>query len=663
MTTATTSAPLLQSLSEAAAAAWLLQWSGVVGSVASRVAAGHARGHRTPQDNRRDTAARPNLAIVKGGLRTPGPKHHAVPGHRAAQEGRTTQRSGRTGGVELRYEETVSGSSPSTQLQGQTLSQQIHEAKLRNGAPTDNVSLGGVTVTPSSIPSAMDEAALRHNVGRCSAYLKTQLPPLLLESVLDTAWRTASEDVTLGGRETSVATHQVETWARRTPALLALAASLSYAKFPLDLTGLDHAELRDAVVHVERHFPVERLSTLVLPRRKSERGGAGCLLATTELSRLLQRSALITLTLNLDVVSGSVLKDISELSLQELDLCGGGHSEAQVLQELCGLPFSAASQVVEAVQGGTLRAMPAVPLRQSLRKLTVSLPGLPSTVYQVFLALFPRLQHYSPPSGPAACVSAYARLVRPRSGGETLGLLSLNLGSASTHEILEAARLCPVLREVSLSINLDCESSLAALRACGRLSGVQLAYYPASVSAPPKVEGSVLLPLLNTLGSQLLNLGLTGFSLGGGVVAELASLPELRRLTLTDSWLASPATAPCHAFSSLDTLTLNFLPPQDVLRLLTAGESLQSLDINTLASEGRGTGLTDTSVRHLVSSGAVSSIHSFSSSSPFLTLASLRRLACLPRVRSIGRLARWGLTQEELRCVGHSGPPHVLCRQ
>lgn len=562
----------------------------------------------------------------------------------------------------LRYEETDPGGAAPTHSQDPAPLRRTYETSPFQGAPQEGVRLSGTPVPPSSIPAALNEASVRHNVRRCSAYLKTQLPPLLLEGVLDTAWRTVSEEVSLGGREASVAAHKVGAWARCTPALLGVAASLSGARFPLDLTGLDSEAVRDAVVHVERHFPVERLSTLLLPMRKSEHGGAGDLVVDAVLGRLLHRSALVTLALNLDVVSGSVLKEISELSLQELKLCGGRHSEAQVLQELCGLPFVAASQVVEAVQGGRLGASPVVPLRQSLCKLCVSLPGLPSTVYQVLLAVFPRMQHYSPPSGAAACVSAYARLMGPRGSAETLGLLSLNMGRASTHEILEAARLCPALREVSLSIDLDCASHLAALRACGRLSGVQLAYYPASVASPPKVGGGVLLPLLEALGPQLLGLGLTGFSLGGGVVAALARLPELRRLTLTDSWLACPAASLGHAFPSLDTLSLNFLPPQDVMRLLTAGACLQSLNIDTLASEGQGNGLTDVGVRQLVSSGAVSSIHSFSSSSPFLTLASLRRLATLPRVRSVGRLARWGLTQEELRCVGHSGPPQVLCR-
>lgn len=661
MTPAATSAPPLQALSEAAAAAWLLQWSGVVGLVASRAAAGHTQGRRPPEDNKRGAVVRPALTTARGGLRTLGSKQNAVPGHRGTQEGRTTPRSSRRGGLTLRYEATHPAGAAPTHSLGPAPARRTHEADHRQEVPQESERLSGAPVTPSSIPAAMDEAAVMHNVGRCSAYLKAQLPPLLLEGVLDTAWRTLSEEVTLGGREANVAAHQAGAWARRTPALLALAASLSSAKFPLDLTGLDPEALRDAVAHVEKHFPVERLSALLLPTKKGGRGGPGCLLVGAAFGSLLHRSALVKLALNLDVVGGSVLKEISELSLQELELCGGRHSEAQVLQELCGLPFTAASQVVEVVQGGHLGALPVAPLRQSLRRLCVSLPSLPSTVYQVLLAVFPSLQHYSPPSGAAACVSAYARMVGPLGGAKTLGLLSLNLGRASRHEILEAARLCPALREVSLSIDLECEGPLTALRTCERLSGVQLAYYPAFVSAPPKVEGGVLLPLLDALAPQLLSLGLTGFSLGGGVVAALASLPELRRLALTDSWLARPAAAPFHSFSSLDTLALNFLPPQDVFQLLTAGACLQSLDIDILASEGRGNGLTDASVKHLVTSGAVSSIHSFSSSSPFLTLASLRSLASLPRVRSVGHLARWGLTQEELRCVGHSGPPHVLC--
>lgn len=508
----------------------------------------------------------------------------------------------------------------------------------------------------------MDGVTVRLNVGHCSSYLRSQLPPLLLERVVGTAWKTVSEEVTLGGRESSVSDQQVSEWARRAPVLLGVAACLSGTKYPLDLTGLPPHALQDAVAYVESHFPVERLSTMVLSKRKATRGSAGCLLKGGVLRRVLHRSLLVSLTLNLDAVSGSVLKQISQLSLQELDVCGGGHSEAQVLQDLCGLPFTSVGQVVEAVRGGHLGVLPVTPLRESLRRFTVSLSSLPSVMYQVFLAVFHKLQHYSPPSGATPCISGYARMAGPPGTAKSLGLLSLNLGRASRHEIQEVARVCPALRDVSLSIDLECEDTLRSLRAWDRLSGLQLSYFPPSVSAPPKVEGSVLLPLLDLLGPQILSLSLTGFSLRGGVLAALARLPELRRLKLADSWLARPDAAPCHSFPSLDSLALNFLPPLDTLRLLTAGSCLQSLDIDVIASEARGNGLTDASVKQLVSSSAISSIHTFSSSSPFLTLASLRHLAALPRLKSVGNLARWGLTEEELRCVSHSGPPHVLCR-
>ena len=171
-----------------------------------------------------------------------------------------------------------------------------------------------------------------------------------------------------------------------------------------------------------------------------------------------------------------------------------------------------------------------------------------------------------------------------------------------------------------------------------------------------------LLPVLDALGSQLLSLGLTGFSLRGGAMAALASLPELRRLALTDCWLAHPDAAPCHAFPSLESLVLNFLPPLDTLRLLAAGSCLQALDVSVVASEAQGNSLTDANVQQLVSSGVLTSILSFFSSSPFLTLTSLRHLAALPRLRSVASMARWGLTKEEFGCMGHSGPSHLLCR-
>lgn len=664
MTSATTSAPTLQTLSDAAASAWLLQWSGLVGFVAARAAARHSQGRQAVQQgHRRATTTLPAQLNPRGFPRTYSSKDKAVSGHRAAQKGKATQRCSKTaGGVVLRYEEAALGDPTHTQPQLPGPPGRAAEGNSIAGARWYGVRLSSDHLSPSCVPAAVDGTTVRLNVERCSSYLSSHLPPLLLERVVDTAWRTVSEEVTLGGRESSVPDHQVGEWARRAPVLLGLAAGLSGTKYPLDLTGIAPDALWDVVAYVESQFPVERLSTLVLSKRKATYSNARCLLDGDVLRRLLQRSLLVSLTLNLEMVSGSVLKEISQMSLQELDVCGGGHSEAQVLQELCGLPFSAVDQVVEAVRGSHLEALPVTPLRKSLRKLSVSLPSLPSAMYQVFLAVFHKLQHYSPPSGATPCVSGYARMAGQPGATKPLSLLSLNLGRASRHEILEVARVCPALRDVSLSIELDCEETLSSLRACERLSGVQLSYYPPSVSAPPKVEGSVLLPLLDLLGPQLLSLSLTGFSLKGGVVEALARLPELRRLTLVDSWLSRPDAAPCHPFPSLDSLALNFMLQLDTLQLLTASSCLQSLDIDVVASEARGNGLTDASVKQLVSSSAISSIHSFSSSSPFLTLASLRHLAALPRLKSVGCLARWGLTEEELRCVGHSGPPHVLCR-
>ncbi|XP_045108101.1 uncharacterized protein LOC123502880 [Portunus trituberculatus] len=658
-TTITTSAPPLQALSEAAASGWLLQWAGVVGFVAVRASGSHSQGRCGAQrDVTRDTPTRPSPHTSRSASRTHDSCNNAVPGQRAAKEGRAKPRGGgRVGGVTLRCEETVPWGAAATQLQPAGPKGRITQEE----SPTQS-QWSRAQVPAWCVPAALDSATVRLNVERCASYLRSHLPPLLLEAVLDTAWRAVSEEVTLGGREASVPDHQVGEWARRAPVLLGLSDCLSGARYPLDLTGLPHEALRDALAYVERYFAVERLSALALTKRKASRGGAGSLVEGAVLGRLLHRASLVSLSLNLNLVEGSVLKEVSRLSLQELDVCGGRHSEEQVLQELCGLPFSAADQVVEALRGGRLETLPVTPLRKSLRRLNVSLPGLPAALYQTLLAVFPGLHHYTPSCGAAACVRGYARMAGPSGAATPLCLLSLNLGRASTHDVLEAARVCPALRDVSLSIELDSEDTLRSLQACGRLSGVQLSYFPSSVSAPPKVEGRLLLPLLNALGPQLLSLGLTGFSVRGGVMAALAGLPELRRLSLTDCWLAHPDAAPCHAFPGLESLLLNFLPPLDTLRLLTAGSCLQAVDVSVVASEARGSGLTDGSVQQLVSSGALTSILSFCSSSPFLTLASLRHLAALPHLRSVGSLARWGLTREELGCVGHSGPAHLLCR-
>lgn len=299
----------------------------------------------------------------------------------------------------------------------------------------------------------------------------------------------------------------------------------------------------------------------------------------------------------------------------------------------------------------------------------MSFQNISSTVYHLILVLFPELLFYNPHKDIKSCIREYARLglsleKEPASTvARNLKLQKISLGNATKSEILEVSRLCPSTREISLNVELNAEEILSALESFSQLTDFTLSYYPSFASSPPKLNGSVLQPLLLMYKNQINALSLTGFNISDKCLHKLSQLPELKFLTMADCWLSNPKCPSPDPFSSLEKLSLQFLPPDSTLHLLTSGKKLHSLSLDFVASEWEGSALSDTHVKQLVTSGKLNALQSFTVASPYLTLASVKSLTLLPSLRSVGHLARWGLTEEELHCINHSGPPHLICMQ
>ncbi|KAK3879775.1 hypothetical protein Pcinc_015694 [Petrolisthes cinctipes] len=240
-------------------------------------------------------------------------------------------------------------------------------------------------------------------------------------------------------------------------------------------------------------------------------------------------------------------------------------------------------------------------------------------------------------------------------------IVRIDLGCARVGEIREMNVSCPIVEEISLIADLHMEEILQTLTLYQHITHLDISYFPSSPTSLPKQDGRLLLPLMSYFNHQLQSVSLTGFNLQESVMASLSQLPELKTLQLADSWLSSPTMILDQPFRSLESLSLKLLPSNSLMQLLTAGSCLVNVTFEFVASELEGNALTDSLVSQLVTSGRISSVQSFTARSPYLTLVSLTTLCLLPNLRSIGSLALWGLTEDELRCVTHSSPSHILC--
>ncbi|XP_071550311.1 uncharacterized protein [Panulirus ornatus] len=697
-----TSPTSLQWMCEATASSWLVEWSGVVGQVALWVASSKAKDisgkQLNPFSHLSDTSDifTPKQVSGKGKGRLPEEvkcdiTQHAVPGQ-LFQEGKSQEikllcKYGGLAKSNSRKAHFKSDIKTCSHLYGQVSDRVLTPQEICyesvNTIVEKNVPLSAEkssgqgmrntlslkhTIPSNDIPHKLDYSILKKNMKQCSAYLKSYLPPLLIDGVINSAWRNLSEQVVVGNCEECVPKYQVVDWAKRAPVVLLIAADLSERKFSLNISGIADDILEDALSFIFKYFPQGQVNKVFLRKNKFKSNSQSTTKCYDIFKRLLEKTSLVSLTLDSNICDNSILSILSQLPLQELDIGGSAANEEGVIKELGRLPVHTANEVVNAVHSGEFWATTLSPLRKSLCKLSVSFYNIPNLVYQVIPIIFPHLQYYNPRINIVQCVQNYVRVTRPPEGSNpllvppnTLQLVRINMGHASKNQILEVGRVCPALKEMSLSIELNCEETLAAVQTHKHLTGLELIYYPSFASSPPKLNGKVLLPLVMNFRQQLECLSLTGFNITGSVLYELSQLPDLRTLKLSDSWISNPNTFPRQSFPSLENLTLQFLPPECIMQLFTASHNLVNLSFEFIASDWEGNALTDAHIKYLVTSGMISSIQSFSASSPFLTVTSLNSLALLPSLRSVGFVAHWGLTEEELRCISHSGPPHILC--
>ncbi|XP_042877210.1 uncharacterized protein LOC122256522 isoform X2 [Penaeus japonicus] len=682
----------LQQACEVAAAAWLVQWSRLVGQVTTRASAPYRQPHI-----HREPAISPR---VQGGSKCPTSTPVSSDTPRACRC--RTQKT--VSGLHVQKGETRS---PRTSGRGKasrtTTVLQYEEPHNVHNAPNHGISEEAVKLLPSNAqpftngscsvdrPSPRSTPALsfptlmktttstdlckdiynnivRENVTQCSSFFKSHLPPLLINQILSTAWRLMSQQVALGGRLEAVPEYQVVDWALQAPVLLRMAGALTHRSFPLDLSGVPETCLDVVMAEINEKLPPDQVNKLVLPKAKFKSCKPVVLDCQGILLQFLKKTNLASLTLHSELCDNSALETISTLSLQELDIGSSSVTEEGIINKLCGLPFKTGSEVVEALRDCQY-SYSSTHLSKYLRKFSMSFQNISSHVYYLILALFPELHFYNPHRDIKSCIREYARLKIPLeneascAAGRKLNLQKIALGHATRSELLEVSRLCPSTREISLNVELNAEETLNALEAFAQLTDFTLSYYPSFASSPPKLNGSVLLPLLMTYKNQIHGLNLTGFNISDKCLHELSQLPELKAFSLADCWMSNPKYISPDPFSSLEKLSLQFLPPNSTIHLLTSGKNLHSLSLDFVASEWEGNVLSDTHVKQLVTSGKINALQLFTVASPYLTLASVKSLTLLPSLRSIGHLARWGLTDEELHCINHSGPPHLICMQ
>nr|XP_053657010.1 uncharacterized protein LOC128705959 [Cherax quadricarinatus] len=380
----------------------------------------------------------------------------------------------------------------------------------------------------------------------------------------------------------------------------------------------------------------------------------------------LSKKILCELTLN-SMCDDNTLSLLSQLSLQELNIMSCTAKEESIIKGLCGLPLCTAHDVLNSVAHGDFRLHKLSPLRKSLCRFSISVRVVQNLVYHAILFIFPNLHKYNPHINIIQCIQHYAKACQYLTTCNscynlpTLKLERINMGRVSKNEILEISEVCPNVREISVIVELNCRETLCALQICKLLTHIELAYYPSFSSSIPKINGEELIPIIKKFKQQIQHLSLTGFNINSTVLHELSQLPVLKSLELHNSWLSNQQTCPQKPFPCLENLTLQFLPPQYTMQLFTASSNLVKLSFDNIASDWEGNYLTDAHIKHLVTSGMISSVQSFSASSPFLTLSSIKFLSFLPFLRNISHVAHWGLTLEELSCLNHCNPSRVQC--
>lgn len=690
----------LQQNCEAAAATWLTEWSGTLGRVSARIASLHAGGPLSKQEThivpislppscKKDASA---LRISRSNCLADSHQedHHATSKTEVSCQQNILKKQSKScrcrkksrkvdKAITIQYDKEVSSAyhKCDKEILSEYLGLEDHNTVSALPVEHETVNSHNRMINSNNVssrvnfPRQFDQETIDKNVTYCSNFFRHYLPPVLIHQIIHLAWKQLSRLVALGSHNKCVQEYQVVDWTQRAPILLQLASKVSGRTFPLDISGIPDNMVEDVLNIVCHQFPLKKLKSFELPKANFKKPPIKFSAVSKDIYKsILTGSFLMSVTLNCALCDDTILKTLSQLSLKELEIGGNLVSEKGIVNGLCSLPSETASETLDIIESGSLQSYPLSPLRKSLQKFDMSFQSLSNVVYHIIPVIFSELLYYNPHRNMTQCIQNFVRLTRMKSNDDqhvyyqkTLNFLKINMGCPSRENIMELARTCPKLEEVSLFVNMEAENVLLALEKVSSLSRLEVTYYPSSTSSPPKLDAGVLSSVITKFKFQLQSLSLTGFSLPGNVLYALSQLPELYQLSLADCWVSNPRTMPENPFPSLEKLSLKFLPPNSTMQLLTMGGCLQTLHLDLKESEWEGNALTDANIKHLVTSGMIRSLQRFTASSSYLTLTSLKTLAALPCLKVVGYLASWGLTEEELRCVEHSGPQHVLCYQ
>ncbi|XP_068234499.1 uncharacterized protein [Palaemon carinicauda] len=663
----------LQQICQAAAASWLLDWSGLVGQISARAASMQTQRNRTggwSMTPSTDPSRGNRIYTYQSFYGTTNLDHEAKEVRSQADVYRKIGRSRCR--KKHRTDSKTVALYPRIELPEYYEDSAVLEYLGYCSYGSDNVHKK--TTNPTSLQTnirlTFDKKVLEGSARSCSLFLKHFLPPLLVNQIIDLAWKRLSRLVSHTEHSQSVEQYQVADWVRRAPALLQLCTRFPSVGLALNISGIPDSLIEDVLVIINQYFSFKTLNSLVLPKVDFKKKQLDISVKCKQMYKdIVLGASLTSVTLNNELCDDGMLSTLSQIPLKELTIGGNSVSEKGIINDLCALPVETVHEAKNIISSGYLEDLCVCPLRKSLQKLEMSFQRLASSVFHIIPAIFPELRDYNPHRNVVQCLENFERLIPLKnnntlvSSQTTTKLIRLNVGNASRATLNMIAKICPQLQELVLTFDSGAEDNLIALENFRHLSHLEILYFPSLPASQPKLDANILQTVIHVFREQLKGISLTGFNVSGSVLRELSQLPELYHLKFTDCWLSSPTNLPHNPFPTLGKVSLNFLPANSVMRFFTMGGNVHTLHLDLKGLEWGSNPLTDSSIKALASSGIFKSLQTFTATSSYLTRDALRTLASMPCMKVVGYLSSWGLTEEELCCVTHSSPQHILCYQ
>ncbi|CAL4119452.1 unnamed protein product [Meganyctiphanes norvegica] len=511
------------------------------------------------------------------------------------------------------------------------------------------------------------------NIDYCYTFLITFIPSILCRQVISTAWTRLVHEIKNSSKVAIDTDYKVKEWMQRAPIIMILSEKFSSRMFSLNTSSISYSKLAEAIECVCKRWPLHLVNELVFSGKKpvSKKLELSSL-GKSYVKTILESSSLISVTLGPDFCCDEILSTLSKLSLKELNISGPSITEEGVIRNLFWLNFKNGSDILDLVQCGFGKFSGST-IQRTLKNFKISCSKISSKLYSAILMILPHLEHYVPYRNIVQCILTYIQhCCHVSLTTNTLKLSSLDLLHANPLEIARICQLCPKVRHVSLTIEPGSEQSVFALQSFSHLSNLELMYYPSFTSSATKINAQIIKGTIQRFQNQLECLTLNGFNISSDVFHVISQLPDLKVLKLEECWVSpnigqsstgGPNQTPIlvgACFGSLEILYLKFLPPPLVLHQLVFGGVLQTLTIDAEDFQYEANSLSDSHIKTLIDLGLLRSLKSIRITSKQLTMKSLELLASLPELTSVGYLHRWGLTKDELACVSHSKPQHLL---